>query len=73
MTPRRGSVVRVRRNTDSPPKTALEKHTQAVLNSGDEGKDNRADRRRLRLLVSASNIRGLVFGRPEEMLTTSWT
>ena len=34
MTPRRGLAV----------KTALEKHTQAALNS-DEGKDSRADRR----------------------------
>ena len=43
-------------------KTALVKHTQEVLNSDDEGKDNRADRRRLRLLVSTSTFRSLVFG-----------
>ena len=36
-------------------------------------KDNRADRRRLRLLVSTSTFRSLVLGRPEETLTTSWT
>ena len=52
-------------------KTVLE--TQAVLYSANEGKDNRADRRRLRLLVSTSTFRSLVFGRSEEMLTTSWT
>ena len=46
---------------------------QAVLYSADEGKDNRADRRRLRLLVLTSTFRSLVFGRPEETLATSWT
>ena len=54
-------------------KIALEKHTQAVLNSADEGKDNRANRRRLRMLVSTSTFRSLMLGRSEEMLTTSWT
>ena len=61
MTPRRGTTVRVYKLAT---KTALES----------EVKDNRTDRRRLPLLVLlTSTFRSLVFGRPEEMLTTSWT
>ena len=61
----RGSAVRVRRNTDSPPKP-YSRGTQAVLDSADEVKDNRADRRRLRLLVLTSTFQSMVFRRPED-------
>ena len=46
--------------------------SQAVPNSADDGKVNRADRRRLRLLVSISAFCCMAFGRPVKTVTTSW-
>ena len=54
-------------------KTALERHKQfcTVLMKGRTTEQIADDW--LCLLVSTSTFRSLVFGRPEKMLTTSWT
>ena len=63
MTRREGSALHAGGNPKSSSKSCS-RSTQAVPNSADEGKDNRADRRRLRLLVSISTFGSMAFGRP---------